>query len=129
MTHDVTPENYKFREEDPSKFLGNAAIVIRSFKNEKDRIKEAQAQHKYFSSGYSNLHIDFRPRDRSKDIQPEMHFRSRPNIERIATKLEQALKERSVFTHYFLILTFFQDLAKNFIDRNDPLIVALRFIE
>jgi len=86
VTHDATPEIYKFREEDPSRYLGGAAVVIHSFKNEKDRINEALTQNKYYESDYSQSPIDFRPRNRSKDIQPEMHFRSRPILEHLAQK-------------------------------------------
>ena len=39
LTQDVTPEVYKFRDEDPTRFLGPAAIKISSFKNERQRIE------------------------------------------------------------------------------------------
>ena len=39
FTHDITPEVYKFRNEDPSRFLGSASIKISFFKNEKQRIE------------------------------------------------------------------------------------------
>lgn len=39
LTHDFVPPVVKIRDEDPSKFLGAPSIAVRSFKNEKDRIK------------------------------------------------------------------------------------------
>jgi hypothetical protein len=39
ITHDVSPQGFRIREEDPSKFIGPATIAIKSFKHEKDRIR------------------------------------------------------------------------------------------
>jgi hypothetical protein len=110
VTQDVTPEMYKYRDEEPEKFIGDAAIIIRSFKSEKDRITDSLSQHKYYQCDYEHPRVDFRPRDRSKDIQPEMHFKSKPMIERIAQRLERAGGH---------------PVDGRKIDRNDPLLVEL----
>ena len=39
MRHDEESHRDKFRDEDPTTFLGPATIAIRSFKHEKDRIR------------------------------------------------------------------------------------------
>ena len=40
--------------------------------------------------------MEFRPRDRTKDIQPEMYFKSRPIVENNAQRLEKSLHAKQL---------------------------------
>jgi len=84
ITHDIPKEAVKLRNEDPSKFLGSPIIKIKSFKNEKDRIREAMKDHEYISNESVTVPFEFRKRDTSKDIQPEMHFTNKNLLDKLA---------------------------------------------
>lgn len=85
---------HKFRDENPKKFLGTALFIIKGFKNQSERINVevcSQQQAIKERNGFSESlypHFDpdnspikrevanhqFRGRDASKDINPEMKF-------------------------------------------------------
>lgn len=66
--------DHKFRDEHPNKFLGNALLVIKGFKDEKERIKESIQNFKRLEIGAEVKKHQFRDRDLSKEFQPEMKF-------------------------------------------------------
>ena len=43
--------NHKFRDEDPTKFKGTAAFIIKGFKSEKDRVDVGQKMTEASSQG------------------------------------------------------------------------------
>merc|ERR1712159_910811 len=66
--------DHKFRDEHPNKFLGNALLVIKGFKDEKERINESIQNFKRLQIGQEVKKHQFRDRDLSKEFQPEMKF-------------------------------------------------------
>jgi len=94
VNHDFVPAVVKIRDEDPSKFLGPSSIAIRTFKHEKDRIKENIQNYKDSQGedetqvGYVGAPFEFRKRNLTKEIQPMMRFTSKTNFERVANRLK-----------------------------------------
>lgn len=88
VTHDFVPAVQKIRDEDPSRFLGPSSVIIRSFKHEKDRIKENIENYKNSRMEYTNNPFEFRKREVSREIQPMMRFTSKTNFERVANRLK-----------------------------------------
>lgn len=67
----------KIRDEDPSRFLGNALFVVKGFKNEKARIEETMARNKMLEFESCNpWNYNFRERHFDKEIQPDMHYKN-----------------------------------------------------
>ncbi|CAD8076000.1 unnamed protein product [Paramecium sonneborni] len=88
------PEAYQFREEDPTKNLGDPQIYVKGFKHEKDRIQEAQEKNNNLDF-LPNLKVGkycFRERDPSKDIKRDV-FRYRDKT--ALARIEQFLKDHT----------------------------------
>lgn len=73
------------RLEQPEKMLGDAQIYLKGYKHEKDRIAETirRNQSLDFCPSTNVLNYEFRRRDTSKEIHPEMRFKSKTGLERI----------------------------------------------
>ncbi|CAD8160040.1 unnamed protein product [Paramecium pentaurelia] len=88
------PEAYQFRDEDPTKNLGDPQIYVKGFKHEKDRIQEAQEKNNNLDF-LPNLKVGkycFRERDPSKDIKRDV-FRYRDKT--ALARIEQFLKDHT----------------------------------
>ena len=66
--------DHKFRDEDPKKFLGNALLVIKGFKDEKQRINESIQNFKRLQIHQEIKKHEFRERNFGLEFQPEMKF-------------------------------------------------------
>lgn len=80
------PECYKYRDEDPTRNLGDPQIYVKGFKHEKERILEAQEKNKDLDF-LPNLKVgkhSFRERDPSKDIKRDIfRYRDKTALARI----------------------------------------------
>ncbi|CAD8066751.1 unnamed protein product [Paramecium primaurelia] len=88
------PNQSAFRDEDPSKNLGDPQFYVKGFKHEKDRIQEALDKNKDldFLPNRQVAHYCFRERDPSKDIKRDIfRYRDKTSLERI----EQFLKDHT----------------------------------
>ncbi|CAD8072311.1 unnamed protein product [Paramecium primaurelia] len=88
------PNTQAFREEDPTKNLGDPQFYVKGFKHEKDRIQESLERNKDldFLPNRQVAHYCFRERDPSKDIKRDVfRYRDKTSLERI----EQFLKDHT----------------------------------
>ncbi|CAK81193.1 unnamed protein product (macronuclear) [Paramecium tetraurelia] len=88
------PDTQAFRQEDPTKNLGDPQFYVKGFKHEKDRIQEALDRNKNldFLPNRQVAHYCFRERDPSKDIKRDVfRYRDKTSLERI----EQFLKDHT----------------------------------
>lgn len=72
--HSIKKE-FRYREEDQSKNLGGAIMIIKGFKSEEERINDSRTRYPILHEGNVNSRPhEFRPRFPDKEIQPDMHF-------------------------------------------------------
>eukprot|EP01016_Furgasonia_blochmanni_P049616 TRINITY_DN7551_c0_g1_i10.p1 TRINITY_DN7551_c0_g1~~TRINITY_DN7551_c0_g1_i10.p1 ORF type:complete len:296 (-),score=17.88 TRINITY_DN7551_c0_g1_i10:184-1071(-) len=93
LTHDyMTPKAVNLRDEDTTKFLGNGRMIVKGFKNEKDRVQEAMDRNQVLMYGetVAQLH-QYRERHPDKEIQPDMHFHESSNVLRLLHEFERSI--------------------------------------
>lgn len=67
------------RDPDPEKFKGPPFMIMKGYRTEQERVKEAVAANRFLSLEPMRQH-EFRSRDQSKEINPSMYFTSKPNL-------------------------------------------------
>ena len=67
------------RETDPEKYKGPPFMIMKGYRTEQERVKDAVAASSFLSLEPMKPH-QFRPRDQSKEINPSMYFTSKPNL-------------------------------------------------
>jgi hypothetical protein len=85
VTQDYASPSHLTREDEPEKFIGDAQIYVKGFKHESDRIREIadRNQNLDFCPNASVNGYQFRVREASKEIHPEMRFKAKTALERI----------------------------------------------
>ena len=67
------------RAPDPEKFKGPPFMIMKGYRSEQERVKDAVAANRFLSLEPMRQH-EFRSRDQSKEINPSMYFTSKPNL-------------------------------------------------
>jgi hypothetical protein len=76
------------RASDPSKFKGNAIFVMKGFKTEKQRIKEAIENNQFLESEPYCFKEEFRSRHEDKEIHHRMYFKPKTSLDRVKETLQ-----------------------------------------
>lgn len=67
------------RDTDPDKFKGPPFMIMKGYRTEQERVKDAVAASRFLSLEPMKPH-EFRSRDQSKEINPSMYFTTKPNL-------------------------------------------------
>lgn len=77
------------RTSDPSKFKGQAHLILKGYKSEKQRQEEAEQTNQFLSSVPLNFTEKWREREEDKELNERMYFKPRSNFERVKDELMQ----------------------------------------
>ena len=82
------------RDTDPDKYKGSTSMIMKGYRTEMERVKEAVAANQYLSLEPMKPH-EFRSRDQSKEINPSMYFTSKPKAVKTVLAPRKSMKRRS----------------------------------
>lgn len=76
VTQHHSPLPVAGRDTDPGRYKGSAAMVMKGYRTEQERVKDAVAANSFLTLEPGKPH-EFRPRNPEKEINPNMHFSSK----------------------------------------------------